>query len=295
MELSVVIPCLNAAATIGAQLEALSRQSWHGSWEVVVADNGSADGTQAIVGSYRGRLPEIRLIDASDRRGAAHARNAGARAARGQAIVFCDADDEAGEGWLQALAEALALYDFVASRMDVEKLNPRTIVNAMSNPQKSGLPKIAYPPYLPYAGGCGLGVKRALHEAAGGFDESLAQLEDTDYCFRLQQRGVELHFVPQALMHVRFSNRPGVLFRQARLWAQFNVLMYKRYRQDMRVPRPWRRHLSSWRALIRNAPRVLRKETRPGWMRTLGTQIGVLQGAILYRVPPVRNEKAQTS
>src|SRR4029077_7325804 len=39
LKLSVVIPCLNAAATIGAQLEALTRQSWEGEWEVIVADN----------------------------------------------------------------------------------------------------------------------------------------------------------------------------------------------------------------------------------------------------------------
>jgi glycosyltransferase involved in cell wall biosynthesis len=54
LRLSVVIPCLNAAATIGVQLEALAGQSWEGEWEVVVADNGSTDGSQAIVESYRG-------------------------------------------------------------------------------------------------------------------------------------------------------------------------------------------------------------------------------------------------
>jgi glycosyltransferase involved in cell wall biosynthesis len=288
MELSVVIPCLNAARTIGAQLEALSRQQWSGSWEVVVADNGSTDGTRAVVQSYRDRLPSLRIVDASDRRGAAHARNVGARAARGQAIVFCDADDEAGAGWLRAMGEALAGHDFVANRMDVEKLNPPEVVQGMSKVQGNGLANIAYPPYLPYAGGCGLGVRRALHEAIGGFDESLAQLEDTDYCFRMQLKGIELHFVRDALMHVRFSNRPGALFHQARLWARFNMLMYKRHRQGMRLSRPWRRHLSSWRDLIRNGPRALRKETRVGWVRTLGTQIGVLQGVLLYRVPPVR-------
>jgi hypothetical protein len=35
-------------------------------------------------------------------------------------------------------------------------------------------------------------------------------------------------------------------------------------------------------------PRVFSKETRPAWMKTLGTQIGLLQGMIRFRVPPVR-------
>src|SRR5689334_1914994 len=80
-KLSVVIPCLNAAATLGVQLEALIGQSWPGGWEVIVADNGSTDGSREIVESYRGRLPDLKLVDASDRRGQAHARNLGAAAA----------------------------------------------------------------------------------------------------------------------------------------------------------------------------------------------------------------------
>src|ERR1700733_13537255 len=43
LKLSVVIPCLNAAATIGVQLEALARQSWEGEGGGIGADNGSPD------------------------------------------------------------------------------------------------------------------------------------------------------------------------------------------------------------------------------------------------------------
>lgn len=46
--LSVIIPCLNAADTIGKQLEALARQEWSEPWEVVILDNGSTDETLAV-------------------------------------------------------------------------------------------------------------------------------------------------------------------------------------------------------------------------------------------------------
>jgi glycosyltransferase involved in cell wall biosynthesis len=288
VQLSVVIPCLNAARTIADQLEALCAQQWSRPWEIVVADNGSSDGSQAIVESYTGRLPDLRLVDASDGRGAAHARNVGAEAASGDAVVFCDADDQVGAGWLPAIGDALSRFDFVASRIDFAKLNPPWIADKLRNAQGNGLQRVAYPPYWPHAGGSGLGVRRALHELVGGFDESLPYLEDTDYCFRIQLTGVELHFAPEAVVHVRLSERPRNLFHQARMWAQYNVLMNKRYGGGLTLPDAWKSYIQTWRDLIGCAPRVLRKEARPTWMKTLGTQIGLLEGAIRYRVPPVR-------
>jgi hypothetical protein len=63
--------------------------------------------------------------------------------------------------------------------------------------------------------------------------------------------------------------------------------MYKRYRQDQRLAKPWRRHLARWRGLVRTAPRLLDNERRPAWAKALGTQVGLLQGAIKFGVPPV--------
>jgi glycosyltransferase involved in cell wall biosynthesis len=288
MDVSVVIPSRNAARTIGAQLDALSRQEWNGSWEVIIADNGSSDGTQDIGRSYAKRLPGFKLCDAAKRRGPGYARNAGAKVARGKAVVFCDADDVAAPGWLAAMGNALQIHDFVANRLEVARLNAPRFANVMPDVQSAGLQQIEYPPYLPHAGACGLGIKRPIHELLGGFDESLPFLEDTDYCFRAQLKGFELRFVPDAVMHYRMRDRDGALFHQARRWAKYNSLLYKRYGQEARLSRPWRRHLSTWRALIRNAPRLLNEHTRAAWIKTFATQVGVLEGTIRHRVPPVR-------
>jgi len=287
MDLSVVIPCRNSADAIGVQLAALSRQEWHRSWEVIVADNGSTDATAEIVEQYRNRLPHLRWIDASARRGAGHARNAGTAAARGEAILFCDADDEVGKGWLAAMGDGLTRHEFVAARLDIEKLNLPEIAKTVNNPQSEGLQRVAYPPHLAHASGASLGVRHEVHDRVGGFDEGLPYLQDTDYCFRLQLSGVKLHYLAEALVHYRFKDNEQALFHQARHWGQYNVLMYKRYRRDMRLDNPWRRHLSHWHSLVRRAPCVLDKEQRLAWMKTLGTQVGLLQGSIKYGVPPV--------
>jgi glycosyltransferase involved in cell wall biosynthesis len=287
MKLSIVVPCRNAAKTIGLQLESLSRQQWHDTWEVIVADNGSSDGTRDVVARYYGRVPGLRLIDASARRGAAHARNVAVRTASGDAIAFCDADDEVGIGWLTAIGNALASHDFVASRMDVDKLNPPWLAVTLNNVQGSEIRRAYYPPYLGHAGSSGMGVKKALHECVGGFDETLREREDTDYCFRIQLQGVELRFVPEATIHIRYGDTSEVLFTQARRWARYQVLLYKRYGAGVPLEKPWRSYLQTWRDLIACAPRAFKKETRPAWMKTLGTQIGLMEGAVRYRVPPV--------
>ncbi len=266
-KLSVVIPCLNAAATLATQLDALAGQSWPGEWEVIVADNGSTDGSRELAASYRDRLPGLRVVDASHRRGQAHARNAGAAAATGDALLFCDADDEVAPGWLAAMGRALALYEFVACRYDNERLNPAWVRRTHLNPQKDGLTRYDYPPYLPHAGGGGLGVLRRVHEEVGGFDESMPALEDTDYCWRIQRAGHPLVFAPDAVVNIRHRHDHGSIFRQGVSYGQHNVLIYKKYRA-LGMPRlGWLPGLSRW---AEPAPPHAAPAPHPGRPRPLG-------------------------
>jgi hypothetical protein len=138
-----------------------------------------------------------------------------------------------------------------------------------------------------HAGSSGMGVKKELHDRIGGFDETLREREDTDYCFRIQLIGVRFHFVEDATIHIRYSDKPEALFHQARRWARYQVLLYKRYGEGMPLDQPWRSDLQTWRDLFGCMRRAFKRETRPAWMKTAGTQIGLLEGAIRYRVPPV--------
>lgn len=209
--------------------------------------------------------------------------------ASGDALVFVDADDEVAPGWLEAIGNALRVHDFVASRMEFEKLNiPSTAKQMRTHPQRKGLQKLWYPPFLPHAGSCGLAVKRSLHEAVGGYDESFLRVMDTDYCLRIQGLGISLQFVSDALVHVRCREMAGASFRQVCLWGEYNTLIYKRHRPagSMELWR-WKNHFRSWVEILRNISKMQSPQGRAELSWRLGWQVGILKGSIKHMVPPV--------
>lgn len=282
--LSLVIPFKTELGLLEQQLEALAAQHMTEPWEVVIADNGPVPGLAALVARFVDRIPGLRVVDASDRPGAAHARNVGARHAKGPKIAFIDADDVAGDGWVAAISEAIEADRLVASRWDSERLNSAKVRSTRRNGQANGVMAYTYPPFLPHAGGCGLGVTKATHEALGGFDEAMPLLEDTDYCWRAQLAGYPLVFAPDALIHIRFREDARSSFRQAFGFGKYNVLLYVRY-LDRGMPK-----LSPTLGIERlfrhlaHAYVLLLPERRASWLRSLGFRLGRLSGSLAFRV-----------
>ena len=109
---SVVIPAYNAARWLGLTLESFTRQTTR-DFEVIVVDDGSQDGTAEIAESFAGRL-DITVIRGERSGAPARPSNTGTRAARGELIVPCDADDMATPDrieWMQRAWEAVGRRD----------------------------------------------------------------------------------------------------------------------------------------------------------------------------------------
>lgn len=285
MKLTVIIPFYNAAATVGLQLEALAKQQWSQPWEIVLADNGSKDNSREVIESYRGQLPNIRIVDASERPGAAFARNKGIQAAQGEGLALCDADDEVADGWVAAMGEALSRHDFVACRMETRELNPRWL---WGHEQENGLQTIWYPPWLPHAGAGTMGFTKAMFEAVGGFDDTLLHLEDTEFSFRAQMKGYSLHFVPDAVLHVRRRGNLMGHYRQARNYAEYNVILAKKYWTENDSAGGYYKGFIADSLRLLSGVRALRTEGgRYSWMWNLGRQSGRLKGMLLRGGVPV--------
>jgi glycosyltransferase involved in cell wall biosynthesis len=285
MKLSVVIPCLNGARTLGDQFDALARNRWSQPWEVVFADNGSTDGSVELVSRYHARVPNLRIIDASGRRGQPYATNTGVHAAVGESILFADADDVVDDGWLAAMGNALERFEFVACRTDGEKLNPP---QARNSPQRTGLQEGTFPPWMPHAG-CGtMGLHKALFEKLGDFDESLPYVNDTEYCIRAGVLGVKIQFVPEAVLYLRNRSGARAFLRQSMNWAEWGVPVAKRYWPAGEPTWPfWRDYLLDWFRVFRLARHARCPWGKYSFAWRFGRQLGRTKGILKHGGVPV--------
>ena len=226
--ISVIVPVKNGLPWLHSQLRALLSQECSSPWEIVVADNASTDGTSKVVQDYACKHPRLRLVDASSVTGPGATRNFGVRAARGDIVAFCHADDVVHPGWVESWQRALADADMAAGRMDSWSLNGLT----------PPCPDAPRPPpqgrqfgYLEAAGSGNMAVRRNVFEAVGGFDKELLVGEDTDLSWRLQLAGYRFTF-GEGVISRRERSGTIVLLMRSIQYGRSGPVLYKRYRSE---------------------------------------------------------------
>jgi glycosyltransferase involved in cell wall biosynthesis len=278
---TVVIPVRDGAEVIHRQLDALAAQTYTGSWDVVLADNGSTDDTALVAMRWRDRLPELRVVDASSRRGVGPARNRGAAASTADAVLFCDADDRASPGWVEAMVSALGDHPIVGGPCEIEDPDGSVVPAPDHLALTLGL--------VPFPIGGNFGIWRDVFDEVGGFDEEHpeAQAEDAELCLRAWESGHVAGFAQGALMTK--SRRPDVrsTWRQWRGYGTGALFNAVRFRDRGLLPVLVRRdlHLLGW--MLVHLPAVRTREGRMRWVRWAAAKVGWLHGAWRYRHLPV--------
>jgi glycosyltransferase involved in cell wall biosynthesis len=205
VRVSVVIPARDAAATLGATLAAVAGQAA----EVVVADDGSTDGTVALA-----EAAGARVVSAGGR-GPANARNVGAAAATGDVLAFTDADCVPEPGWVAAALAALGDADLVQGAvLPPEGAEVGPFDRFIWVDHEHGLYETA-----------NLVVRRELFERLGGFESVLVPRkgielgEDVWFGWRARRAGARTSFSRDALVrHAVFPRGPaGYVAERARL------------------------------------------------------------------------------
>ena len=273
--LSVILPVRNGLPWLGEQLEALGNQQCDDSWEVVIADNRSTDGSRELAESWAEQRGNARVVDASAVLGAPAARNVGVLAARGELLAFCDADDRVDPGWVRACIDALEGADVVAGVYDFASLNGLDAAEAApAATRQLG--------FLPAGLTANLAVRREAYEAVSGFDESMLLGDDIDFCWRVQLQGFTFAIARTALVSKRERSTGREVFRQTTAYGRCGPVLFRRHRA-CGARRDLRGAFKSWVWLVVAIPRLLQPGQRQRWIRTAGMRSGRLVGSVQQR------------
>lgn len=185
-EVSVIIPVYNGEAFLREALESVFAQDFD-DYELIVADDGSTDGSRAIAASF----PRVRVL-ALDHRGVSHARNAAIRTASAEWIAFLDADDR----WLPRKLSA---------QLAAAAENPRESVILSHSRYEVVQPPPAWyrgPPHgteQPAFEPSTWMVRREVFASVGFFDEARVLAEDVDWLVRVRDAGIRPYVVAECL------------------------------------------------------------------------------------------------
>ncbi len=218
---SIIIPCFNAARYVAAAIECSLAQTWP-HCEIIVVDDGSTDDSPAIVRRFESR--GVRLITQPNR-GAAAARNAGLRVARGAFVQFLDADDLLAPDKIALQVAALpdAAGGIVGGPWGAFTDDPRRAVFTAQAVWRS-LPAAEWLA-VAFAGGGMMPpaawlVTRATLDAAGGWNEALSLDDDGEYFCRVILRAGRVGFVSGARTYYRRHGGPRVSGSRGRRAAE---------------------------------------------------------------------------
>ena len=180
-QVSVVIPAYNEATYIDRLLDALTKQTFK-DFEVIVSDAQSKDGTDKVIEAFKNRL-DIKFIEAPPK-GPGYGRNVGAKAARGEWLLFLDADIDIDDpNFIEILLSRTIDKDWNTSSAKMKARKPFAL------PVLYYYQKLLAHTKHPVAQGWCILTKKDIFEKNHGFNEKILFGEDNDYVSRTGKHG----------------------------------------------------------------------------------------------------------
>jgi GT2 family glycosyltransferase/SAM-dependent methyltransferase/Flp pilus assembly protein TadD len=217
---SIIIPTWNKVELTMQCLTALASNTGNASFEVIIVDNGSTDGTQEFLSTLSG---DLQLILNKENLGFAKACNQGARVARGKYLVFLNNDTIPQPGWLSSLVSEVDAHPevgVVGSKLlypdgtvqhagvvrDCQHLLPYHIYKSFAGSH----PAVNQRREFQIVTAACLLIRRSLYEDVGGFDEKYVNgFEDVDLCLKVRERGHVVVYQPRSVVVHLESQTPG--------------------------------------------------------------------------------------
>ncbi|MCD6328123.1 exopolysaccharide biosynthesis polyprenyl glycosylphosphotransferase [bacterium] len=224
---SIIVPVYNGEATIAECLEALASQDVpHHEFEVIIVDDGSTDDTSRIVERF-----DVRYIYQSNR-GPAVARNNGVAHARGEIILFTDADCVPEPNWLREMVNPLVQDHDVAAVKGAYRTRQKSFTAVFAQAEfEERFKRLARRRYIDFVDTYSAAFRKEVFEAVGGFNPRYpkANNEDVELSFLVAQRKHKMVFNPRAIV---YHTHPDTVLKYAKLKfgrAYWRTFVYDRF------------------------------------------------------------------
>ena len=189
----MIIPTRDGARSLPPLLRSLQAQTLERDrFEVIVADNGSSDGTAEVAERHGARVVTEAIANRS------RARNAGAAAARSRLYAFTDADCVADPRWLEALLAGAGRAPLVAGQVRTRVGDPPNAIERFEVLWRFGQEHWVR---RGWAATANLLVHADAFDAVRGFDDTWRHIgEDADFCLRARAAGFGLAYCGEAII-----------------------------------------------------------------------------------------------
>ena len=190
------MPAYNTARTLGACLEALLDQSIARSeYEILVVDDGSTDHTQEVAKTYG-----VRVLFQSHQ-GPGAARNLGVSHAKGELVLFTDADCVPIREWIEEMIKPFAEPSVVAAKGAYRTCQKGVLAQFIQAEFEERYALLERARYIDFVDSHSAIFRRQEFLAVGGFDPHFRISEDVDLSYRLHERGYRMVFNPKAIVY----------------------------------------------------------------------------------------------
>lgn len=233
---SVIVPAYNEGVLLARCVESILQDRYQNK-EVIVVDDGSSDDTWDVMKQFRGR-PHVTLLRQANA-GKAVALNKGMAQARGEVLMFVDADGVFSEHTIKAM---LAGFDDPRvgavcgndAPVNLNRLQPQllTLLTHVTAMVRRALAQVNCLTIV--SGNCGAIRREVLHKI-GGFTPGLLG-EDLELTWRVREAGYRVSFQPTAMVYAEVPATMGSLWRQRVRWARGYVQTLRMHKNMLGNP-----------------------------------------------------------
>jgi glycosyltransferase involved in cell wall biosynthesis len=232
MDASIIIPTYNAEKIIKQVINALLSQQTKKTFEIIIVDDGSSDGTAHEVKQIKSK----KLVYLHQKNsGPAKARNAGAKKAKGKMILFIDSDCIAEKTWLTEMLKPF--NDKKVSAVQGAYKTKQTELTAQFGQIEieNRYKKMKKAQEIDWVGSYSAAYDKKVYDSLGGFDESfpIASGEDPELSYKVHERGEKIVFNPKAIVYHTHPSHLGKYLKIKFFRAFYRPKMYSKHKAKM--------------------------------------------------------------